>query len=99
MVAIWIIFGSPKKDIANWFYKESAAPWETVDAFYYPDKNDLNALKMMYGLNSVQACRDWVYREAAANGDAKLLKGDYECGIGRLSNEHYGIPIYRTDTR
>lgn len=96
---IWAVLGSPKKDVANWFYKDKAAPWETVDAFYYPDRSNLNKVEMAYGLKSVEACRDWVYFQASLHRDPGMNRSSYGCGIGRLSEAHYGIPVYRTDTR
>ncbi len=38
---IWAILGSPKKNLAEWFYEDEPAPWETVDAFYYADNHNL----------------------------------------------------------
>lgn len=53
-----------------------------VDAYYYPDRSNLSAYKVEYNIGSVEACRDWVYSQAAENNDPQLTRGDYECGIG-----------------
>lgn len=84
IVGLWFAFGDPGGDVAGWFWPESAAPWEQVDAFYYPDRNDLSVHREFRDVGSVEACRAWVYSMAAANGDPDLVKGDYECGINPL---------------
>ena len=40
------------------------------------------------------ACRDWVYQMAATNRDPSLLRGDYECGVGKPKSK-YGLNVYR----
>lgn len=42
--ALWFWLGDPPKDAANWFWPDSPAPWEQVDAVYYPDNSDLTKL-------------------------------------------------------
>ena len=84
--------------IANWFWEYEAAPWETVDAFYYPDQNDLSKFQQILGLGSVDVCRNAVRSMAASYGDPNLTMGDYECGIEVIDNLG-GIDIYRTSTR
>jgi hypothetical protein len=80
--------------VANWWWPETAAPWETVDAFYYPNKSNLYLVQEQGGLESVDACRDWVRGAAFANGDPEMTRGDYECGIGKP--EPYGsLKVYR----
>lgn len=56
-IGLWFWFGDPLKTVANWFWESNAAPWETVDAFYYPNRNDLTQFQKMPGLNSVDECR------------------------------------------
>lgn len=53
-----------------------------VDAYYYPNRNDLSVYEVKYDVGSVEACRDWVYAQAARNNDSNVERGDYECGIG-----------------
>lgn len=72
--------------IADWLWPNSAAPWEEVDAFYYPKKTNLPVDKRAYGLASVENCRQWVFQKAALNGDPRLEDGDYECGVGFMRN-------------
>lgn len=93
-VGLWFWLGDPPKNVADWFYRDDAAPWETVDAYYYPSRADLSASRSILGLKDVQACRDWVYDQAAANHDALLTRGDYECGVGRL-DAFMGVNVYR----
>lgn len=97
-IGLWLTFGEPSKTVANFFWKNDAAPWETVDAFYYPNRNDLSNFQKMRGLDSVDACRKWVEFSAALNGDSALVRGDYECGVQLIDND-YGLPVYRVSTR
>jgi hypothetical protein len=94
IVGAWIIFGSPSTTVAEWFWPDDASPWETVDAFYYPNRNDLTFHLAGYDFQTVQACREWIFRIANQNGDPNILRGDYECGIGKIRN--FGdIGVYR----
>lgn len=95
---LFFVFGSPGKTVANMFWKNDVAPWEKVDAFYYPDKADLTDYNAVRDLGSVQACRDSVAALASANGDPGLTRGDYECGIERLE-DFGGVGVYRVTTR
>ena len=97
-VGVWFVLGDPPKTVANWFWEYEAAPWETVDAFYYPDRNDLSKFQKVSGLSSVDGCRNSVRSMAANNGDASLTRGDYECGIELIDN-FVGIGVYRYTTR
>jgi hypothetical protein len=72
----WIYFGEPSATLAHWFWPDSAAPWETVDAFYYPSRQDLSKFGMAERLESVMACQDWVLGRASMNGDPDLIRGD-----------------------
>jgi hypothetical protein len=94
----WFLFGDPPKSVANWFWPNSAAPWETVDAFYYPDRSDLGSFQSRRGLNTVQECRDWVYSVAESRGDDYLTRGDYECGVDLLEI-YRGLSVYRLTVR
>lgn len=82
LVLIWLVFGSPLSTAANLFWKEGPAPWETIDAYYYPDRYDLSVDISRLDVSSIRACRDWVYATAATKGDPNLERGDYECAIG-----------------
>ena len=94
----WFFWGDPPKTVANWFWEYEAAPWETVDAFYYPNRNNLSKYQKVSGLGSVESCRTAVYSMASNYGDVSLIRGDYECGIEVVGNLG-GIDIYRTTTR
>ena len=70
--------------------------WCQVDAFYYPDRNDLTVHQEFLDVGSIQDCRDIVYEAAAANGDPDMSRGDYECGVGPRSAEFgEGLRVYR----
>lgn len=97
-VALWFLFGDPPKTVANMFWADDAAPWETVDAYYYPGRGDLSIHQSQRGLSSVQRCRDWAYRAAAINGDAALSRGDYECGV-EVVDSFGTLPVYRITVR
>jgi hypothetical protein len=97
-LGFWALFGSPKKDVANWFWSDQAAPWETVDAFYYPNRSDLSRDQRASGLASVDACRTWVDHVSRAHNDVGITRGDYECGVGYL-DDFAGMRVYRTTVR
>ena len=90
----WYVFGDPPKTVANWFWDDRAAPWESVDAFYYPSRADLTKHREALDLDDVQACRDWAYAEATRNRDPGMQRGTYECGVGRL-DDWGGLRVYR----
>lgn len=82
-VAAWLIWGDGQKQAANLFWKEGPAPWETVDGFYYPDRDNLGQFETAKGFANLQGCRDWVSSRAAQFNDPALARGDYECGVGK----------------
>lgn len=93
-IGLWFAFGHPARTVADWYWPNDAAPWESVDAFYYPNKADLGTVREQHGLADVQSCRDWVNAQAYADGDPTMTRSDYECGLGEP--EPYGIlKIYR----
>lgn len=103
-VLIWLVVGEPIDDVADFLadllYSDRSAPWETVDAFYYPDKSDLAVDVRQYHLPTVDDCRKWARRQAAERGDFGMLAGDYECGVGfdRFLGDPAvgeGVAIYR----
>jgi len=97
-VVLWFVFGEPGKNLADWIWEDTAAPWEEVDAFYYPDKSNLSIVHSSKGLESVDECRRWVSNAANENNDPNLERGDYECGVGFL--EYFGeLRVYRKTVR
>lgn len=94
----WALVGKPSRDIADWLWGNSPAPWETVDAFYYPNKSNLYRDSRAIGLKSVEECRQWVNQQARANGDPQLIAGSYECGVGFLETWQ-GLRVYRATLR
>jgi hypothetical protein len=92
--ALWFFLGNPAKNVADWFWPSEAAPWEQVDAFYYPDRTDLTQHREIAGLEDLGACREAIGNLASAFKDAAMVRGDYECGVGPLRLE-YGFRIYR----
>jgi hypothetical protein len=98
LIIVWAVFGSPLTNIANLFWSEGSAPWERVDAFYYPDRSNLTVHRVSYNLGSIGNCRAWVLTEAAHNNDPGLARGDYECGVGEI--EKMGdLTVYRITVR
>ncbi|QKK31869.1 hypothetical protein FE844_020795 [Rhizobium indicum] len=96
---LWFWFGDPGKFLANLIYKSDAAPWETVDAFYYPDRSNLLVFATKGGLRDVDECRAAVRGLAYAASDPGLSRGDYECGVGKLDGDYYGLSVYRLTVR
>ena len=94
VIGLWFWFGNPMKDVAGWIYKTEPAPWETVDAFYYPNIANMSDYRTQKNLKDISECREWVYQMAGINGDPSLRKGDYECGVGKPETR-YGLNVYR----
>jgi hypothetical protein len=97
-LALWFLFGTPVRTIANWFWPDSAAPWEEVDAFYYPNRYDLTEHQQVLAVGSVDNCRTVVYAIAAGRDDPRLERGDHECGVGD-AGDLGGIRVYRLTVR
>lgn len=98
ILGLWFLFGRPSVDAANWFWPNSAAPWERVDAAYYPDRDNLSNAIEKHDLTDVDECRGWAYWQAGQHGDPSMQRGDYECGIGFLES-WAGMQIYRVTIR
>lgn len=67
---------------------------QQVDAFYYPDRQDLTVYELIVDVGSVEGCRDAVLSAAAKMGDPNLQRGDYECGVGPTGEEFGGMRVY-----
>lgn len=90
ILGFWLISALPS--IAeSIFWPETNAPWEKVDAFYYPDRNDLSSDRRQLNVGSVETCRDWVDEQAQEFGDVDMLRGDYECGIGCKMSDGFNV--------
>lgn len=98
LLVVWAIFGTPLKDVANWFWPESAAPWESVDAYYYPDRYDLSKELSASDVGGLGDCRAWVDYQARLKDDPGILRGDYECGVGEVENLG-DLRVYRITIR
>ena len=96
-IVLWFVFGDPATNVASWFWSSSAAPWEEVDAVYYPNRNNLT-VHGRRDVGSVENCRAWVRAEAVRRNDSGLKRGDYECGVGRLGTLG-SIDVYRLTVR
>lgn len=97
-IVLWFVFGAPSVTVANWFWKEDAAPWETVDAYYYPVRSNLADYRLVTGLGSVQECRRVVHSMASRNNDPGMIRGAYECGIQK-TGEFGTMNVYRLTVR
>ncbi len=64
-----------------------------VDAFYYPNKNDLSVHEAFLDVGSVEACREIARGAAANNGDPNLERGDYECGVGPTAQDFGDLKV------
>ena len=94
----WFALGSPMSDIAGWVWGNSPAPWEGVDAFYYPNRNNLTQSERQMNVGSLEGCRSWVARAASLKNDPQIRLGDYECGVGYL-RDLGDLRVYRITTR
>jgi hypothetical protein len=98
VVMVWIAFGSLASDVAGLIWGHQPAPWESVDAFYYPDRYNLGRSERGVNVGGLEACRAWVARAAAQLNDPQIRRGDYECGVGYL-RDFGGVRVYRVTTR
>jgi hypothetical protein len=84
---VWGGLGNPAETIAGWISPHSPAPWESVDAFYYPDKSNLGVSLENHDVGGLAQCRIWVSSAAVKQNDPQLELGDYECGVGYLHSQ------------
>jgi hypothetical protein len=98
MLIVWFVVGRPATDMANWIGPNSPAPWEGIEAFYYPDRSNLSNDVKSRPVADLDECRDWVQEQATLQRDARLLKGDYECAFGKSGNLG-SIKVYRQTGR
>jgi hypothetical protein len=84
--------------VENLFWPDSPAPWENVDAVFYPDKDNLALDRQARDVGSLNACRTWVRSMAAAMGDPGMERSDYECGVGRQGTVG-DLGVYRLTVR
>jgi hypothetical protein len=94
----WAVFGTPNSDLAGLFWGKGPAPWESVDAFYYPNRHNLSVHRAAHNVGSLDGCRAWVRKAARADADPALTRGDYECGVGKLE-PFGGMTVYRITVR
>lgn len=98
-LALWFLFGDPLRTFAGWFWDADAAPWEQVDAFYYPSSSNLLVYDSVADVGSVRACRSVVQAIATSKGDPNIERGDYECGVAPRFDKRYGMAVYRLTIR
>ena len=54
-------------DIAGWVWRNSPAPWETVDALYYPTRNNLSHDERRLNVGSIDGvARRWLELQLSA---------------------------------
>lgn len=68
---------------------------DQVDAFYYPNKNDLTVFEAAYDVGDIEGCRAAVYALAAERGDPQVVRGDYDCGVGPTDTSLGDIRVYK----
>lgn len=91
---VWFVVGDPPRTVADWFWEYSPAPWERVDALYFPNRNTLTVYEMETDVGSIDNCRAWAKIVADIKGDPNFLRSSYECGIGKPDIEA-SLPVYR----
>src|SRR4051812_17219954 len=57
---VWGALGSLRETITGWLWPYTPAPWEDVDAFYYPDKSNQTVFIGNHGVGGLAQCRLWV---------------------------------------
>jgi hypothetical protein len=95
---VWGILGNPTQTIAGWSWPHSPAPWEAVDAFYYPDKNNPTISSGNPDVGGLAQCRTWANSLARKQEDPQLKWGDYHCGVGYLDAQG-SLTSYRLTVR
>jgi hypothetical protein len=91
----WLLLqAKPIESIANVMWPDSPAPWERVDAVYYPDAGDRTTQLRERNLADLDSCREWANRAAAYSGNQHLRRGDYRCDVG-LQESYGDIEVYR----
>jgi hypothetical protein len=70
-----------------------------VDAFYYPNRNDLTEVVEFIDVGSVDECRRVVRAAAAERNDPDLVLGDYECGVNPTGGSFGGMKVYEETVR
>ena len=97
-VVAYLIFGTPVTDLHNLLWPNGPAPWERVDAFYYPSRANLSVHRAAYDVKTLDRCRSWVAAQARTHDDPRLTRGDYECGIGKIKDLG-SVTVYRITVR
>ncbi len=95
---VWGVLGSPVETTTGWISPHSPAPWESVDAFYYPDKSNLNISLENHDVGGLVQCRAWANSAAAKENDPQLQRGDYHCGV-RYPDAQGSLNTYRLTVR
>jgi hypothetical protein len=96
-VFVWASLGDPVGCLAAWLWPGGPAPWESVDAIYYPDKANRFAAMEHPGFRDIADCRAWVSSVAASRRDPGLRRGYYECAVGHRYPDR--LNIYRLSLR
>ena len=94
---VWGALGNPIQAIAGWVWPHSPAPWERVDAIYYPDKENPLVSVDNQDVGGLTQCRAWVSSAAAEQNDPGLQRGEYQCGVGYRYSQ--GLNNYRLTVR
>lgn len=68
---------------------------DQVDAYYYPNMENLAEYQRFLDVGSVQECGDGVFAAARDFGDPDLVFGDCECGIGSKGKRLGDLTVYR----
>ena len=95
---VWGALGNPNRQLPAGFGRISPAPWERVDAFYYPDKNNLSISLENHDVGGLAQCRTWVNSVARKQKDPQLERGDYHCRVGHLDAQG-SLNSYRLTVR
>ena len=94
VLTAWTLLGDPARSVAERLWRDAPAPWERVAAEYVPDAREPERSLLRPGLDNLQACRQWVYRQAALYGDQRLRRGDWHCHVGRPGEAGHRLSLH-----
>lgn len=95
--ALIVVFWINRVAVADLFWVDGPAPWEHVDGYFYPDKNDKSKKEIVRKIGGLQECKEWGEAKSNSIGDPLQVRSTYECGVGEFLEEakEWGLDVHR----